>query len=69
MISIVTGPIVGLSSTTFLNETKKFAQILGKEIVVYDLFDEILKKADIDHDDFYERVNYIGELFDGYEYQ
>ena len=61
MISIVTGPIVGLSSTTFLNETAQFASQLGKEIVIYDLFAEILKHADIDHDDFYERVNYIGE--------
>ncbi len=69
MVSIVTGPIVGLSSTTFLTETKKFAAQLGKEIVVFDLFDEVLKRAEINHDDFYERVNYIGELFDGYEYQ
>jgi hypothetical protein len=69
MVTIVTGPIVGLSSTTFLEETKKFASQLGKEIVSFDLFAEILKHADIDHDDFYERVNYIGELLDGYEYQ
>jgi hypothetical protein len=69
MISVVTGPIVGLSSTTFLKETKKFAETLGKEIVVYDLFDEIIQKADINQDDFYDRVKYIGELFDGYEYQ
>lgn len=69
MVSIVTGPIVGLSSTTFLNKTKEFASQLGKEIVVYDLFAEILKRAEIDQDDFYERVNYIGELLDGYEYQ
>ena len=69
MVSIVTGPIVGLSSTTFLNDTVEFAAKLGKEIVVFDLFAEILKRADIDHDDFYERVNYIGELLDGYGYQ
>jgi hypothetical protein len=69
MVSIVTGPIVGLSSTTFLKETTKFAAQLGKKIVTFDLFAEILKHADIDQDDFYERVNYIGELLDGYEYQ
>ncbi len=69
MVSIVTGPIVGLSSTTFLNNTVDFGAKLGKEIVVFDLFAEILKRAEIDHDDFYERVNYIGELLDGYEYQ
>jgi hypothetical protein len=69
MVTIITGPIVGLSSTTFLKETTKFAAQLGKEIVSFDLFAEILKHADIDQDDFYERVNYIGELLDGYEYQ
>ncbi|MGY5876078.1 MAG: hypothetical protein RTU30_10055 [Candidatus Thorarchaeota archaeon] len=69
MVSIVTGPIVGLSSTTFLNKTIDFGKQLGKEIVVFDLFAEILKRAEIDQDDFYERVNYIGELLDGYDYQ
>ena len=69
VVSIVTGPIVGLRSTWFLQDTVKFASQIGRKIVVFDLFEEILKQSNINPRNAYERVLYIGKLLDGYQYQ
>lgn len=69
VVSIVTGPIVGLRSTWFLEDTVGFATLIGKKIVVFDLFEEILKQSKISPQNAYERASYIGELLDGYQYQ
>lgn len=69
LVVIVTGPIVGLRSTWFLEDAVKFADNLGKKIVVYNVFKEILQQAGISPHDAYQRASYIGELLDGYEYQ
>lgn len=69
VVSIVTGPIVGLRSTWFLKDTVDFAARTGRKIVVFNLFDEILKQAGIHPRNAYEQASYIGELLDGYQYQ
>ncbi|MFW9917252.1 MAG: hypothetical protein ACFFGZ_16730 [Candidatus Thorarchaeota archaeon] len=69
VVTIVTGPKVGLQSTWFLEDTVAFAAQLGKKIVVFDLFEEILKQSNINPQNAYERALYIGELLDGYQYQ
>ncbi len=69
LVVMVTGPIVGLRSTWFLEDTARFADSLGKKIVVYSLFDEILIQAGVSSQSAYERSAYIGQLLDGYEYQ
>ncbi len=69
VVSIVTGPKVGLRSTWFLEDTVGFAAQMGKKIVVFDLFEEILKQSNISPQNAYQRASYIGELMDGYQYQ
>ncbi|MCK4325817.1 hypothetical protein KAW55_03605 [bacterium] len=69
VVSIVTGPIVGLRSTWFLEDTVEFAARTGRKIVVFNLFDEILKQAGMYPRNAYEQASYIGELLDGYQYQ
>jgi hypothetical protein len=69
VVSIVTGPKVGLRSTWFLEDTVRFAAQIGKKIVVFDLFEEILKQSKISPKNAYERASYIGQLLDGYQYQ
>lgn|GEM_PF-335469 len=68
-VCLVTGPIVGLRSTHFLKETVAFAASIGKSVVCFDVFDEILSTAGLRFDNAYERLVRIGELLDGYEYQ
>jgi len=69
VVSIVTGPIVGLRSTWFLDDTVRFANLLGRKIEVFNLFEEILKQTGISPENSYERASYIGQLLDGYQYQ
>ena len=69
LVVIVTGPIVGLRSTWFLEDTVKLADNLGKKIAVYNVFEEIFEQAGISPRNAYQRASYIGELLDGYEYQ
>lgn len=69
IVCVVTGPIVGLRSTWFLEDTVEFATQLNKKIVVFDLFKEILRQADISPRNAYEMASYTGELMDGYQYQ
>jgi len=69
VVTVVTGPIVGLKSSWFLKDTVDFAAQLGKEIVVYNLFDEILSQAGRRHKNAYEFANNVGDLLDGYHYQ
>ncbi|HDZ69295.1 MAG TPA: hypothetical protein ENH43_02625 [Phycisphaerales bacterium] len=68
VVTIVTGPIVGLKSSWFLKDTVDFAAQLGKEIVVYNLIDEILEQADRKPKNAYEHAIEVGELLDGYQY-
>lgn len=68
-ICIVTGPIVGLRSGWFLEDTVKFAAKMNKQITVFNIFEEILEQANIQPKNAYERALYIGELLDGYQYQ
>ena len=44
-ITIVTGPIVGLRSSWFIEETIKFAASIGEKIVAFKLFDEIIEPS------------------------
>lgn len=69
LVVIATGPVVGLRSTWFLEDTVKLADNLGEKIVVYNVFEEILEQAGVSPDNAYQRASYIGELLDGYEYQ
>jgi len=69
VVTIVTGPIVGLKSSWFLKDTVDFAVQLEKEVVVYNLIDEILEQADRKPKNAYELANEVGELLDGYQYQ
>lgn len=68
-VTIVTGPIVGLNSTKFLNKTIDFAQLIGEEIVVFNLFSEILDQCGIEPRNVYEEILHISNLLNGYEYQ
>jgi adenylate kinase len=69
IVTIVTGPIVGLNSTEFLDKTIDFAQPLGIKIKAYNLFDEIIELAGINIEDDLQGAEYIGDLINGYEYQ
>jgi len=68
-VCLVTGPIVGLQSMRFLQDTVEFAGSLDKPIVVFNVFDEILRDAEMRAQNQYERLVRIGELMDGYQYQ
>ena len=68
-ISIVTGPIVGLKSTAFIDETIEFGKAIGEKIVAFNLFTEILGHNGIKPRNAYEEVLHIGNLLNGYEYQ
>ncbi len=68
-VCVVTGPIVGLRSTWFLEETVRFAERLGKRIEVFNVLDEVLASAGLRADNQYERALLVGELLDGYQYQ
>lgn len=69
IITIVTGPIVGLNSTYFIDRTIEFASRLGIKIVAFNLFDEIIENEKVVIDDELDGTQYIGDLLDGYEYQ
>lgn len=69
IITIVTGPIVGLDSTRYLDLTIEFAERLGIKIVAFNIFDEIIEQAGIEINDDEQGIAYIGELLNGYEYQ
>lgn len=68
-VCVVTGPVVGLRSTWFLEETVRFAKQLGKRIEVFNVLDEVLAGAGLRADNQYERALLVGELLDGYQYQ
>lgn len=68
-ISIITGPIVGLQSTRFIDETIRFAASTGKTVASFNLFDEILAQAGLKPKNAYEEILHIGNLLNGYEYQ
>lgn len=68
-VSIVTGPIVGLRSTDFIEETIAFAKTVGEEIVHFNLFTEILDQSGIEARNAFEEILHIGNLLNGYEYQ
>jgi len=68
-VSIITGPIVGLQSTRFIEETIRFSGSVGEKAVFFNLFDEILEQSGIEPRNAYEAILHIAELLNGYEYQ
>ncbi len=68
-VSIITGPIVGLRSTWFIEDTMKFAAQLSEKIVSFNLFDEMLELSGLQPQNAYEEISFIGEVLDGYSYQ
>jgi hypothetical protein len=68
-ISIVTGPIVGLKSTKFIEETIKFCSDCGEKIVLFNLFDEMLELSGLHPKNAYEQILRVANIIDGYEYQ
>jgi hypothetical protein len=69
IITIVTGPVVGLDSTKFIDQTINFADSIGIKICSFNLFDEIIDNEGVEISDDNDGTEYIGELLDGYEYQ
>lgn len=69
VITIVTGPVVGLASTEYIDQTIEFADSIGIKICSFNLFDEIIDNEDVEISDDDGGAEYIGELLDGYEYQ
>lgn len=68
-VTIITGPIVGLKSTAFINETIEFAKAVSEKVVAFNLFSEILDHNGIQPRNAYEEILHIGNLLNGYEYQ
>ncbi|MEW6587254.1 MAG: hypothetical protein AB1442_16805, partial [Nitrospirota bacterium] len=68
-ISIITGPIVGLNSTKFIDQSIGFGQNVGEKIVSFNLFSEILEQCGAECRNAYEEAIQIGHLLNGYEYQ
>ncbi|MEG7523952.1 MAG: hypothetical protein M3H12_12760 [Chromatiales bacterium] len=68
-LTLLTGPIVGLRSTWFIQDTIRFARKLGETIVAFDLFDEILRLEGMEAKDAFDKASWIGELLDGYDYR
>ncbi|MEQ8175813.1 MAG: hypothetical protein ABRQ26_12170, partial [Syntrophomonadaceae bacterium] len=64
VISIVTGPIMGLQSTWFLDDTVAFAAKLGRTIHIFNIFDEIFEHEEFEPQNAYEEIMHIGELLD-----
>jgi hypothetical protein len=69
LITIITGPIVGLYSTKYIEQTVEFAAKFGYKIFAFNLFDEIMEQSGIKLGSAYEETSFIGELLDGYQYQ
>ncbi|MDD5363431.1 MAG: hypothetical protein PHN88_15010 [Ignavibacteria bacterium] len=68
VVTLVTGPIVGLNSTNFLDMTIAFASKLGIKITAFNIFDEIIELANRDIKTDLDEIEFIGSLLDGYEY-
>lgn len=68
-VNIITGPIVGLRSTRFINDTIEFAASVGEKIVSFNVLEEILQQSNLQPRNAYEKILYIGEILDGYSYQ
>lgn len=68
-VCVVTGPVVGLRSSWFIGDTVRFARRLGKKVVAFNLFDEMLEIERLPAADAFQMARTIGELLDGYDYQ
>jgi hypothetical protein len=68
-ISIITGPIVGLRSTQFIEKTIEFCKSVGEKVVFFSLFDEMLDLLEIKPKNAYDEILQIGSILDGYSYQ
>lgn len=68
-VTIVTGPIVGLKSTAFIDESIEFAKAVEEKFVAFNLFSEILHHSGIESRTAYEEILHIGNILNGYEYQ
>lgn len=67
-VTIVTGPIVGLKSTAFIDETIEFAKSVGEKVVHFNLFTEILAQQGITPGNSYEEILKISHILNGYDY-
>jgi hypothetical protein len=61
-VCTVAGPIVGLQSTWFLDETVRFAATLNKKIKVFSVLDEVLEATGVQAANAYEKAAMVGEL-------
>jgi hypothetical protein len=68
-VCIATGPVFGLQSKKFLEETAAFAASIGKQVKVFRLFDEIFRLQRRVTKNAYEDAVAVGELLDGYSYE
>jgi hypothetical protein len=69
MVTVVTGPIVGLQSTSFIEQTISFAESIGLKIASFNLFDEMIALSGDTPASPLEEATIIGQLLDGYQYQ
>ncbi len=67
-ISIITGPIVGLKSTSFIEEAAAFATTVGEKVVHFNLFSEILDQSGVKTQNSYEKILEISHIINGYDY-
>lgn len=68
-ICLVTGPIVGLRSSWFIQDTIDFSRRVGEKLVAYNLFDAIFEQENIQTGNAFEKIAAVGEILDGYVYQ
>ncbi len=68
-VCIVTGPIVGLKSTAFINEAIQFCSSIGEKVLQFNVFDEILELNGLRPKNAYEQILHIADIINGYEYQ
>jgi hypothetical protein len=67
-VTIVTGPIVGLKSSAFLEDTA-IREDSRRKIVIFNLFTEILDQCGVKTKNAYQEILEISNLLNGYEYQ
>jgi len=68
-ISILTGPIVGLKSSSFISGVVNFCASVDEKVICYDLFDEMLTLSGIYPQHVYDKIVQIGHILNGYSYQ
>ncbi|HXR30040.1 MAG TPA: hypothetical protein VN752_02725 [Solirubrobacterales bacterium] len=69
VVCVVTGPVLGLESQKLLESTKAFGAELGRQVEVFDLFQEMAAQDAVEISKWIERLLYIRRLLEGYDYQ